>query len=277
MRAEADPKHYVLGHSEQELARLERQGELFSVETRDALRRAGVKTGMSVLDVGCGAGDVSMIAAEKVGPAGSVLGIDNAGPALATAKARAKRAGYDWLRFQEADLYAFEPDERFDAITGRLVLMHLPDPVSALRRLGRLLNDNGVIAFIEMDITLAGAVPPMPLLTQCVRWIVETYRKVGVEPDMGARQYAAFRAAGFQPRLTGTTRIESGPDSIVYQFTAQTLASLLPAMEQHGIATPDEIGIDTLADRLRVEAIAGDHCIMLPRLIAAWASKPPLR
>jgi ubiquinone/menaquinone biosynthesis C-methylase UbiE len=277
MRAETDPSPYVLGHSEQELARLERQGELFSVETRDALRRAGIKTGMSVLDVGCGAGDVSMIAAEKVGPAGSVLGIDNAGTALDTAKARAKRAGYDWLRFHETDLYSFDPGERFDAITGRLVLMHLPDPVAALKRLSRLLNDNGIIAFIEMDITQAGAVPEMPLLTQCITWIVETYRKVGVEPDMGSRQYAAFRAAGFQPRLIGTTRIESGPESIVYKFTAQTLVSLLPAMEEHGIATSDEIGIDTLAERLCAEAVAGDHCIMLPRLIAAWATKPPRR
>jgi ubiquinone/menaquinone biosynthesis C-methylase UbiE len=275
MRADLDPKPYVLGHSEQELARLERQGELFSVETRDVLRRAGIKTGMNVLDVGCGAGDVSMIAAEKVGPAGSVLGIDNAGTALGTAKARAKRAGYDWLQFDEADLYAFDAAERFDAITGRLILMHIPDPVAALKHLGRLLNDNGVITFIEMDITQAGAVPEMPLLTQCIKWIVETYRHVGVEPDMGSKQYATFRAAGFQPRLTGTTRIESGPDSIVYQFTAQTLASLLPAMEEHGIATADEVGIDTLAERLRAAAIAGDHCIMLPRLIAAWASKSP--
>ncbi len=274
MRADTDPKLYVLGHSQQELARLERQGEIFSVETRDVLRRAGIKTGMRILDVGCGAGDVSMIAAEKVGPTGSVLGIDNAATALTTAQARAKRAGYDWLRFREADLYGFDDDERFDAIIGRFILMHIPDPVAALKHLRRLLSDNGLVAFIEMDITQAGAVPEMPLLTQCIDWIVETYRHVGVEPNMGSKQYATFRAAGFHPRLTGTTRIESGPESIVYQFTAQTLVSLLPAIEKHGIATPDEIGIDTLADRLRVAAVAGDHCIMLPRLIAAWASKP---
>ncbi len=277
MRGGLNPQPYVLGHSAQELARLERQGEIFSVETRDVLRRAGLKTGMRVLDVGCGAGDVSMIAAEKVGPTGSVLGIDNAATALGAATARAKRAGYDWLHFDEADLYSFNGSERFDAVVGRFVLMHIPDPVKALKHLGRLLNENGIIAFIEMDISQAVAVPEMPLFTRCIDWIVDTYGHVGVEPNMGSKQYATFRAAGFQPRLIGTTRIESGPDSIVYQFAAQTLLSLLPAIEKHGVATADEIGIDTLAERVRAAAIAGDHCIMLPRLIAAWASKPPAR
>ena len=274
MRAEVEPQPYVLGHSDQELARLERQGEIFSVETRDVLRRAGVKTGMRVLDIGCGVGDVSMIAAEKVGPTGTVLGIDNVATALTTARARAQRAGYDWLAFEEADVYRFQPNEGFDAIIGRFVLLHLPDPIAAVKRVGRFLNDNAVIAFIEMDIDQAGAVPDMPLLTRCIQWIEATYRRVGVEPNMGSRLYATFRAAGFTPRLTGSTRIEAGPESIVYQFAAQTLVSLLPAMEKQGIATAEEVGIDTLAERLRAAAIAGDHCILMPRLIGAWATKP---
>ena len=48
------------------------------------LRRAGISPGMRVLDIGCGVGDVSMIAAEIVGPTGKVLGIDNAEKALGT-------------------------------------------------------------------------------------------------------------------------------------------------------------------------------------------------
>ncbi len=274
MRTEVEPQPYVLGHSEQELARLERQAEIYSFETRDVLRRAGVKAGMKVLDVGCGIGDVSMIAAETVGPTGTVLGVDSSATALATAAARAQRAGYNWLGFHNADIFRFEPKEGFDAIVGRLVLMHLPDPVKALRHLKRFLNADAVIAFIELDIGQACAVPEMTLLSQCIDWIMATYRQVGVEPNMGSRLYASFRSAGFTPRLIGTTRIESGPDSIAYQFAAQTIASLLPAIEKHGIATAAEIDVDTLADRLRAAAIAGDHCILMPRLIGAWADKP---
>src|SRR6266513_2243885 len=116
MRNTGDQPSYILGHSEQELARLERQAEIFSLETRDWLRRAGLKTGMRVLDVGCGVGDVSIIAAEMVGATGAVVGIDNAATALPIATARRTRAGYDWLRFVQADLFDYAPEEKFDAL-----------------------------------------------------------------------------------------------------------------------------------------------------------------
>jgi len=267
---------YVLGHSEQELARLERQAEIFSLETRDWLRRAGLKTGMHVLDVGCGVGDVSMIAAEMVGSAGTVVGIDKAAAALPIAGARAKRAGYDWVRFVEADVFQYEPQEKFDAVIGRFILMHLPDPAAALTRLRQWLVDGAVVSFIEMDISETTAVPPMPLLDRCIEWITTTYRQVGAEPNMGSRLYATFRQSGLMPRLSGLTRIESGPTSIVYPFAAQTLFSLLPAMERLGIASAADVGIDTLAERLRAAAIDGDHCILMPRLIGAWATHTAL-
>jgi ubiquinone/menaquinone biosynthesis C-methylase UbiE len=272
MHNTSDHPSYVLGHSEQELARLERQAEIFSLETRDWLRRAGLKTGMRVLDVGCGVGDVSIIAAEMVGSTGAVIGIDNATGALPVANARATRAGYDWVRFVEADLLEYAPEEKFDAVIGRFILMHLPDPAAALTRLRQWLVDGAVVSFIEMDISETAAIPPMPLLDRCIEWITTTYRQVGAEPNMGRQLYATFRKSGLTPRLSGLTRIESGPTSIVYPFAAQTLFSLLPAMERLGIASAAEVGIETLADRLRAAAIDGDHCILMPRLIGAWAT-----
>ena len=63
---------YVLGHSDRELERLRRQGALFSDLTRDLLVRAGLKKAMHVLDIGCGVGDVSLIAADLVSQEGTV-------------------------------------------------------------------------------------------------------------------------------------------------------------------------------------------------------------
>lgn len=262
---------YVLGHSEQELARLERQSEIFGRETRELLRRAGLKPGMHVLDVGCGVGDVSMIAAEMVGPTGSVLGVDRALEALAVARERARRAGYDRLQFADGDLYAFEPTGKFDALVGRFILMHLPDPVGALRHLTRLLKPAATVAFVEMDIDEARAVPELPLLNRCVGWITATYKRVGVEPNMGSKLYATFRAAGLSPDVAGMTRMTGSDDAVVYAFAAQTLTSLLPRIEECGIATAAEVDVGTLAERLRRDAVAGDHCIIMPRLVGAWA------
>jgi hypothetical protein len=67
---------YVLGHSPAEMRRLENQGTMLRPITERLLRNAGIDAGMRVLDLGCGAGDVSMLAAELVGPEGSIVGID---------------------------------------------------------------------------------------------------------------------------------------------------------------------------------------------------------
>lgn len=274
MNDSAEPHAYVLGHSLAELTRLERQGQIFAAETRETLHRAGISPGMNILDIGCGVGDVSMIAAEIVGKNGRVVGIDTAERALPAARARAARAGYNWLSFTQGNVYDYAPHERFDAAVGRFILAHLADPVAAVQATMELVAARGIVTFIELDIGEAGGVPEMPLLRKAIDWMMDTYRKVGVQPDMGRQLYATFRAAGLAPHLAGTCRIESGPDSIAYEFAAETLRSLLPAAEAHGIVSAAEADIDTLADRLRAESVAGDHCIFLPRVVGAWATTP---
>ena len=64
---------YVLGHSEDELKRLIDQARFFGDLTAQVLHLAGLGPGMRVLDVGCGAGDVSFLAASIVGPQGVVI------------------------------------------------------------------------------------------------------------------------------------------------------------------------------------------------------------
>jgi ubiquinone/menaquinone biosynthesis C-methylase UbiE len=63
--------------------------------TERLLRNAEIGPGMRVLDLGCGPGDVSMLAAELVGPSGSVVGIDRSPQVIALARTRAQAAGYD--------------------------------------------------------------------------------------------------------------------------------------------------------------------------------------
>jgi SAM-dependent methyltransferase len=65
---------YVLGHPDAELQRLAEQSAFYADLTEDAFRRAGLAPGMRVLDVGCGAGEVSLLAAATVGPAARCWG-----------------------------------------------------------------------------------------------------------------------------------------------------------------------------------------------------------
>ena len=79
---------YVFGHSQREIQRLIYQAAIVKPVTERLLRRVKLGSGMRVLDLGCGAGDVSMLAAQFVGPTGLVVGIDRNRDVLALAAER---------------------------------------------------------------------------------------------------------------------------------------------------------------------------------------------
>jgi SAM-dependent methyltransferase len=156
---------YILGHDRDELDRLIDQARFFGDLTEEVLRRAGVAPGMWVLDVGCGTGDVSFLAARLVGPTGAVLGVDRSAEAVAVAQARARDAGLGNVSFLVQDLSEVAVAAPVDALVGRLVLMYLDDPAAALRRLLEGVRPGGVVAFQEMDMGAVACEPDCPLWT----------------------------------------------------------------------------------------------------------------
>ena len=266
------PRSYVLGHSETELRRLAMQSAFWDELTEEVFRRAGIGVGAHVLDVGCGPGDVAFLAAKLVGPSGSVLGIDRSEDAVKKASARAAEHGLGWCRFAVAEVETFATDERFDAIVGRLVLMYLNDPARTLRSLVRHLRPGGIVAFHEIILSSMLCVPPVPLLSRVVQWVITAFERAGAELDMGLRLDATFRAAGLSPpEPYAAARPVAGADSAGYAVLAAVTRSLLPAIERFGIATQAEVDIDTLADRLREATVAADACWLSPVMVGAWA------
>jgi SAM-dependent methyltransferase len=77
-----------MSSAEVELQRLIDQSRFYGELTEEVLRRAGISARMRVLDVGCGAGDVSLLVASLVGPSGSVIGIDRMPESAQLARAR---------------------------------------------------------------------------------------------------------------------------------------------------------------------------------------------
>jgi ubiquinone/menaquinone biosynthesis C-methylase UbiE len=174
---------YPLGYSEAEAKRLMDQGAMLEDLTRDLLSRAGLASGMRVLDLGCGVGDVSMLAARIVGEKGSVLGVDRSASSLEIARGRARRRTEFGERanisFVEADLTTFEPDGTFDAIIGRFVLHYVPDRASMLRRLSQSLRPGGVMAMQEYDLSSFAQAPESPLFAEVKRWILDGFKSAG--------------------------------------------------------------------------------------------------
>ncbi|MGH2615084.1 MAG: class I SAM-dependent methyltransferase [Thermomicrobiales bacterium] len=262
---------YVLGHSADELQRLIEQGRFFGDLTASVLRAAGFDEGMRVLDVGCGVGDVSFLAASLVGPRGDVIGVDKSPDAIEVATRRASAAGLTNVRFVTEDVADLVLAEAVDALIGRLVLMYFADPAVMLRRLLASLKPGGVVVFQELNSDTAASEPHCPVFATAVQRIWEAFTRAGCDTRTGLKLGSIFREAGLPaPRMILAARVESEPDSPIYDQVAEVTRSLLPLMERTGIATAAEIGIDTLADRIREEALALNATLVSPALIGAW-------
>ncbi|MEO6395635.1 MAG: class I SAM-dependent methyltransferase [Devosia sp.] len=261
---------YVLGDSERELKRLAAQAGFYAEGTRDGLLKAGIAPGMKVLDIGCGVGDVALIAADIVGPSGSVTGIDISAQAVAASTMRAAAKGLN-AQFEQSPVDNFSRYSEFDAVVGRFILVHFPDPAGVVRSVATKMKKGAPLVSMEMDMSSSAASAPFPLFDTHLGNIRKMYAMMGLSPDMGMKLHATFRAAGLNPTLTGFTRVGNREEPAGFDFLTESVRSLMPALEKLGIATAAEIDINTLSTRLAAEAMASDPAIFYPRFVVAWA------
>lgn len=256
---------------ERQLRRIEARSRLFEPLTEQLFRQSGLEEGMRVLDVGCGTGDVAFLAARIVGSGGVVVGIDSSAPAIAAAERRARESGATGVRFEHADLDRYV-DEPFDAVVGRFVLMHQQDPVATVWRLASLVRDDGVLAFQEFDFTQPPLVrPELKPFVDAGRWIAAALAGFGFDVGMGMRLHQTFRTAGLErPTMIVGAAVESGADGAVCELLGDTVRDLFDPICDLGIATPDEIGIDSLTWRLRQAALETDAIVGSPLVVSAW-------
>ncbi|MFJ7070474.1 class I SAM-dependent methyltransferase [Streptomyces sp. NPDC101115] len=112
------------------------------------LDAAGVTDGHRTLDVGCGAGQTTRLAARRA-PRGSALGLDLSGPMLAEARDRAAAEGVGNVAFTQGDAQAYPfRAAGFDAAISRYGVMFFSDPEAAFGNIGRALRSGGRLAFV---------------------------------------------------------------------------------------------------------------------------------
>jgi SAM-dependent methyltransferase len=268
---------YALGRSKNEHGRLTRQAALLEAITERLLRDAGLEAGMRVLDVGSGVGDVAFLAAELVGRHGAVVGIDVDGAALDAARQRAELLGRRNVTFVQGDVRSAALDGAFDAAIGRLVLAYVDDPAAALRAIGQRVRPGGVLAFQELDLdpgVHARSFPDGTLWDETGRRVIETFARAGTQLRMGRQLFAAFLAAGLPaPVMHEEALVGGGADFAGYAWLADVGRSLAPLMDRLGVASADQLGLETLAARIREDAVARGAVVWSPPLIGAHARR----
>jgi ubiquinone/menaquinone biosynthesis C-methylase UbiE len=192
---------------------------------RDAANSAAyllphLSPGMTLLDVGCGPGTITLDLAARLAP-GAVTGIDASADVVAEAEARRQRAlakgapGAATTTFTTGDVYALGHDDAgFDVVHAHQVLQHLTDPVAALGEMRRVLRPGGVLAVRDGDY---GAFAWSPADPELDRWLALYHRvtaRNGGDADAGRHLLGWVRRAGFDDAVyTSSTWTFAEPDS----------------------------------------------------------------
>jgi ubiquinone/menaquinone biosynthesis C-methylase UbiE len=269
---------YVFGSAEPELARLAALAQVYGRATTAWLDSAGLSPGMTVADLGCGPGAVTLEVARRVGPTGRVIAVDNAERPLELARRRVADAGLSNVSFEQADVTGWRPAAALDAVVGRFLLMHLDDPVAQVALAADLVRPGGVVAFLDVALSTRAAQPELPLLTAYNGWLLETFRRVGRPVDMALRLAAVYTAAGLsRVTLTADAPAERGGAAVGWSLAGGDVVGLLPLIERVGVATADEIGPETFERRLRASAAEHDAVLLNPLVVGASAHTPVRR
>jgi SAM-dependent methyltransferase len=263
---------YLLGQSAAETQRLQLQARIMAPHSAHLFRLAGISPGMRVLDIGCGAGDVSMLLADLVGPTGSVIGVDRDAAILDQARARVAEAGLANVSFLASDVTDLVLDEPVDALVGRLILIHFTEPAAAVRALTRLVRPGGIVSFQDFNLSRVRAAPPIPSVTAVADWVNAAFRRAGLEPDTGEQLTSILREAGLHVDGAASATAAGGADSMMPEYIIGSARTLQPTLLRFGIAT--EADVNAIEERLVTEMREAGATAWCPDLVGAWARVP---
>ena len=211
---------------------------------------------MRVLDVGCGNGDLSRLVAGLAGPDGEVVAIDRSEEVLAMARAENIDSHAAPIHYQQAELASALPEiGQFDAIVGRRVLMYLPDAAATLDHITKLAKPGAIVAFQEhARVGLPFGLGELKLHRQMYDWVWSTVAAEGGDVELALRLVDLMQAAGLtveNARSEGVL-LQPGEPS----FIPTLVRAMLPRLVERKVASAEDVGLDTLQDRLEDERSA---------------------
>jgi len=191
------PDPYLLGRDEREAARLKQQIADLAADSHDQLERIGIQAGERVVDLGCGPGGALHLLGERVGPTGSVLGIDRSAHFVEQARRFVADHAMPHVSVREGDVYSTQlPRASFDGAHMRLVLVNVPEPERIVAEMVALVRPGGWVASFEADYLTHLCDPPLPAWTRLLNAFAAYSAAQGIDLFVGRRTHRMFRAAG---------------------------------------------------------------------------------
>ncbi|MEO1583733.1 MAG: methyltransferase domain-containing protein [Planctomycetota bacterium] len=274
----ATHRDYVLGTDASESERLGVQHRLWSDAAFAAWRRAGVRVGSRVLDLGCGPGWTSFDLAQLVGPAGRVVGIEGSPSYADTFRDQARRMGLDHATVIEGDLHDLssllggDAFESFDVVYTRWVPCFLRDAASVIEQAAGALRPGGTIAIQDYwGYGTMRIVPRSAAFEQIAEQAAASISETG-DTDVMGNMPAILREAGLEVEFFEPIQRTARPSTPMWDWPDIFWPNFVPRLVESGRITQGTA--DEFADDWARASQNPDAVMMLPPIFEAVARKP---
>ena len=226
-----------------------------SAERHAAFLLPRLTTGQQVLDLGCGPGAITVGLAERVGPSGSVVGVDRDAGWFETARARA--AAHPNVRFEEGDAAALAfDDDSFDVAFLHALLQHVESPDAVLAEVRRVVRPGGIVAVGDLDHD-SFLLHPRTAVLDAALALDRGFRP---QPDVGRRLPELLVGAGFPDvEYTVQANVACGTGAAAGVAGSSTRRLEAPEFAAHAVAegwVDDRSELTAMADAWRAWAAA---------------------
>jgi SAM-dependent methyltransferase len=270
-RPHDDP--YFLGHSQVEQRRLQQQAEELAEDSARLLDQIGIAPGARVVEIGCGPQGCLELLSSRVGPTGTVVGIELSEHAVQLARDFLSERRLDNVEVRQGNAAETGlPRESFDLVTARLVLVNIPDPEKIVSEMVALVRPGGVVALHEADWIAHVCDPPLPAWDR-LRQALDTYSESkGMDLYIGRRIPRLLRNAGLVDVRVNPLIEIYGPDHSRRPIFMQFVNNLRDRIVLEGLISPAEFA-ESIASVER--HLSEPETLVVSHLfIQAWGRKP---
>lgn len=267
----AGSEHYAIRGGVAGRERLRILARVMSATTRPLFDRLGIGAGLKCLDVGCGGGDVTLELARRVGPAGTVVGVDIDETKLQLARQEAAEQGISNVEFRLLDIRAQDAGSEFDVAYARFLLTHLADPSSAVAAFRRHLRPGGLVVVEDIDFSGSFTYPESSAFRRYHELYCTVVRHRGGDPNIGPRLPILLADSGFADVDLAVVQ-PVGTRGEVKLINPITMENIAPAVVSDGLASQQET--EAIVRELHEFANNPRTVVGLPRIVQAWGRRP---
>lgn len=272
--ATLDEDDYIIGTNDAEIARLGLQHTVWKAASEAAWGRAGIKSGMTVMDIGAGPGYAAFDLARRVGPEGRVIAVDQSALFLDALREEADRHGLHNIETLECDLAELDwPRAICDVVWSRWCLSFLPDPDGALAGIDRALKPGGTFVALEyVDYRSVDMIPSSQVFRDFIEAVERSWRHYEGDPDIARRFPELFAGLGWTMMSTTPHIHATRPGETVWNWPFSWFEQAPGRLVELGFLTQEQA--DGFTHFIHERNEDPNSLMLTPMVLEAIARKP---